>query len=439
MIKHISDLFEVFIEEEKRKLEKFDMPHMPTLGEAYEEITKYGIDQKFVIPKSLNLKMVSGFIKAGSIMLPQQIDGMLVHGEGEKYGLSGKEIYPIDQVLCVFEVKKTLNKADLIDAFKHLRNIRNCFSEHFEAKLLSESFQPDLSVAGRHFSQVSGRIAPKEYSQIHDLPVSEGMLFYTLVQETLAPATIIHGYGGYKTESGFRGAFLDFLSEEINTKGTGVGIKNIPSLITSNQFSIIKGNGMPFLALSNDRKWAALLSTRYNPARMILEVVWSKISNYFGLKMPWGEDLYKETVTPLLLAEPQEQNGRAGWAYNLLDFSEKNLQQRSEDTPWEPNIVDAGVISAFYALSELGGYLSCNNLAQVAKEHEVTPTILENSILKTMCFMKESGYIRPLDAKTMLITDDDKTGYLSSDEERFDRWRIKKGIKSYSVVCYFLG
>ena len=117
MIEKASELLERFIEIERSKLNEVEMPHMPTLGSAYEEITKQSIDQEFIIPSGLELKVVSGFISIRDKILSNQIDGMLVHGEGKRYGLTSDFIYPIDQVLCVFEVKKTLNKSDYADAF----------------------------------------------------------------------------------------------------------------------------------------------------------------------------------------------------------------------------------------------------------------------------------------------------------------------------------
>ena len=74
------------------------MPHMPTLGSAYEEITKQGIDQHFAIPKHLDLKVVSGFIELSGKMLPEQIDCMLVFGEGKRFGITEQYIYCTDQV-----------------------------------------------------------------------------------------------------------------------------------------------------------------------------------------------------------------------------------------------------------------------------------------------------------------------------------------------------
>ncbi|MGP9590610.1 DUF6602 domain-containing protein, partial [Halomonas sp. AOP42-B2-16] len=120
MISKASELLEHFIQEEARKLAGVEMPHMPTLGSAYEEITKQGVDQNFVIPKSLNISVVSGFIEMGGEMLPEQIDCMLVCGAGRRYGLTDQYIYDIENILCVFEVKKTLSKKDFSDAISHL-------------------------------------------------------------------------------------------------------------------------------------------------------------------------------------------------------------------------------------------------------------------------------------------------------------------------------
>lgn len=204
LISKASELLEIFIKEETQKLAAVGMPHMPTLGSAYEEITKQGIDKNFAIPKHLDLSVVSGFVSIGSEMLPQQIDCMLVHGKGERYGLTEQYIYDIENILCIFEVKKTLKKADYIDAMSHLASIRGKFAEYFEHKLIHEGYEPDITSARRHFSQITGKIAPENYSGIHGLSESDGILFYCLVQESLAPVTIIQGYDGYKTERGLR-------------------------------------------------------------------------------------------------------------------------------------------------------------------------------------------------------------------------------------------
>ena len=151
MISKASELLELFIKEETKKLEGIKMPHMPTLGTAYEEVTKQGIDKNFSIPKKLDLSVVSGFVSIGGEVLPEQIDCMLVHGSGERYGLTQQYFFDIENVLCIFEVKKNLTKADYIDAMEHLAKIRRKFADHFEHKLVNEGFEPDINLAKKIF------------------------------------------------------------------------------------------------------------------------------------------------------------------------------------------------------------------------------------------------------------------------------------------------
>jgi len=430
MIEKVSDILNAFIEVEKEKLASFDMPHMPTLGSAYEEITKQGIDQDLIIPKHLGLKVVSGFICCGNTLLPQQIDAMLVEGNGEQYGRTDNYIYPIEQVLCIFEVKKTLRKADLSDAFDHLRIIRKEFANHFENKLVNDNYDPNIFKAKKHFSELTGKVAPETYLDIHHLSKADGILFYSLVQESLAPISIIHGYGGYKQESGLRNSFLDCLEEKGEKNKVGLGVPSIPNVVTSNEFSLIKANGMPFLGMTEQKEWAVLVSTRHNPVRIILEIVWSKISVYFNLEMPWGEDLLKESVVPMLLAIPRENETEAGWEYSPLRYKESVLENRSAMEEWQPVKVDAELVTVFNLISFYGGALEEETLDYISEKHDIEKDVLKAKLLETMLFMYDdfNNIFHPINNETFLHTNDDESGYLSSDNNRLINWCVKKDI-----------
>lgn len=439
MINKASELLEIFINEENKKLQGIKMPHMPTLGSAYEEITKQGIDQEFVIPKNLDLRVVSGFISIDGVTLPEQIDCMLVHGDGEKYGLTGQYIYDIKKILCIFEVKKTLTKSQYVDAIDHLAKIRWSFSEHFENRLIHEGYEPDICMAKRNYSRITGKVGPENYYGIHGLAENDGILFYTLVQESLAPVSIVHSYDGYKTESGLRKAFCDILEDKIKVTGAGIGIPSIPSLVTSNQHCIVKGNGLPYLIMTDDNEWVALFSIRHNPARVILELIWTKISTFFGIEMPWDDDLYMDNVKPLLTAKVISAEGRVGWMYNTHELTEKKLN-RNDTKTWKPISVGAAEISAIMLMAANGGYLATDeNMSNYFFDrHSITIEKLKRKLINTRLFMEDQDFIRPINQDTYLLSQDDKTGYISSDRVRFDLWCKENKLSPNYFIILFL-
>ena len=60
---------------------------------------------------------------------------------------------------------------------------------------------------------------------------------------------------------------------------------------------------------------------------MILELIWSKISLYFGASMPWDDGLQMDSLEPLLVAIPMENEKTAGWYYKSVEYSEKILKR----------------------------------------------------------------------------------------------------------------
>ena len=439
MIEKASELLEKFIKAESEKLQGIKMPHMPTLGSAYEEVTKQGIDNEFTIPKFLKLRVVSGFISTGDEMLPQQVDCMLVYGDGNRYGLTEQYVYSIDKVLCIFEVKKNLRKADFIDAIQHLGSIRTKFAEHFEHRLIHESYKPDIRIAAKEFSKITGKTAPKKYSDIHDLSKSDAILFYVLVQESLAPITIIHGYEGYKTEQGLRTTFVDIIEERIQEEGDGLGIPSIPALVTSNQFCLIKSNSVPFSVIKDKNEWVAICSTRYNPAKMILEIIWSKISIYFNVDMPWNDKLYMDNIQPLLIAEVVEHEGRVGWKYESLELKEKHLKRKDHNS-WRPAAIGKAEVAAIRLMMLNGGYLTSDDQVEefLRNHHGTTFNEVIESLILTRLFISGEGYLKPININTYIMITDDDEGFIASERDRFDLWCNENELEPSYISFMFL-
>tara|TARA_R110001583_G_scaffold126998_1_gene278607 strand:+ start:386 stop:1702 length:1317 start_codon:yes stop_codon:yes gene_type:complete len=436
MIRKASEILEKFIAEEAKRLDGVKMPHMPTLGSAYEEITRQGIDNRFTIPKALDLKVVSGFISIEGEMLHEQIDCMLVHGDGIQYGLTEQYIYEIESVLCIFEVKKTLNKPDFKDALEHLSKIRKSYAQLFEKKLIEYDYEPDLHVAGKLFSQITGKPSPVKYRQIHDLEPEDGVLFYSLVQECYAPVSIIHGYGGYKTESGLRNAFVDILAQEKDSNGIGFGIPSFPTLVTANNYCLVKNNGFPYMALQGVNNWVAISSTRHNPAYIMLEIIWSKISQYFDVAMPWEDTLETESLAPLLTATVRREGDNVGWWYRTNEPSEKILK-REANTKWEPAKLSAAAITLTNLMIWRGGEFDVSDGTEwLSNKFGTTFEDVTEELLCSGYFMNDNGFLRPIASVSFIATADDNTGYISTDRKLLDIWL--EGQEQEFVISNFI-
>lgn len=264
-------------------------------------------------------------------------------------------------------------------------------------------------------------------------------MFYCLVQESLAPVSIIQGYDGYKTESGLRTTFVDILEEKKEKSDAGIGIPSIPSLVTSNQYCLVKGNGVPFLAIKDQDEWVSVFSTCHNSAKLILELIWSKISAYFDIEMPWDDGLHMDNIEPLLIAKAVEVGDKAGWMYNTIEFKEKHLK-REDDNAWEPAHIGEAEVSAINIMAMRGGYLPLDDgmVEYLKKNHGTSLDEVVSNLVLTRLFMKDGNYIRPVKARTHIVTMDDNSGYVCSERDRFDLWCAERGVAPRYINLVFL-
>ncbi|TDM65982.1 hypothetical protein C5B72_00205 [Acinetobacter sp. KU 011TH] len=247
MIKDIVDLLKQFFEFERQKIADFDMPHMPTLGEAYEEITKQGLSQRYVLPDLHGLKVVSGFIKIGEKLVSHQIDCMLVHGDGEQYGLTSSYVYKIENVLAIFEVKKNLTKTTLEEALVHLSEIKIAIYEYIDKILESEDFENYFNHFSLHLSYLVGYRFEK-FEDLKRLSPEDYKIAQALLTEMIMPVTIIHGHEGYKTITGLRTALKNIILTIYDSNPSrGFRIFDLPTLITTANGGILKNHRITLL------------------------------------------------------------------------------------------------------------------------------------------------------------------------------------------------
>lgn len=400
------------------------MPHMPTLGSAYEAIAKEGIDQQFVLPPNLDLRVVSGFIEG----LPNQIDGMLVQGEGQRYGLTDQYIYPARQVLCALEVKKTLNRSTLVDGITHLadilRHCRNDFVARYEA---DENF--DFSQARESYEKLTGRVGPRSTHALDSLPDPDRLLYGVLARQTYAPVAVLLGFDGYTTEHGLRSAMVDIVESNMGNN-TIVSPELLPSLITAGTLSLVKCTGQPYLASGPKEGWVLQASARRNVARILLEFLWTKISVFCGIRMPFGPDLDFENLKELLVARGASKDGNIGFEIRAYEHSEKTLQ-RPEVTDWEPTKLSAAAVTVAEFLALHAGTLKlAPSLADfIQKEHGVVLDDAVAELVSTHTYCRSNTVLRTIGSGASIAVLEDGTGYADLHMGRLRTWCEKQGHK----------
>lgn len=424
MIKNASELLAAFIAKERGIVETIAMTHMPTLGSAYEAIAKEGIDQQFVLPPNLDLRVVSGFIEG----LLNQIDGLLVQGEGRRYGLTDQYIYPARQVLCALEVKKTLNRSALVDGITHLADIlRHCRSDFGARYEADENF--DFSLARESYEKLTGRVGPRNAQTLDSLPDHDRLLYAVLARQTYAPVAVLLGFDGYATEHGLRSAMTDIVESNLGNN-TIVSPENLPSLITAGTFSLVKCTGQPYLAAGPKDYWVLQASARHNVARILLEFLWTKISVFCGVRMPFGPDLDTENLKELLLARGVTKEGNAGFEIRAYEHSEKTLQ-RPVVTDWAPTKLSAAAVDLAEFLALHGGTLMLDaSLADfIQEQHGVVLEDAVAELVNTHTYCKSETALRAIGIGTSIAVLEDGTGYADLHPGRLRIWCEKQGLR----------
>ena len=321
MIKTVADVIGSIIKREKVKLDEFGpINHGPTIGDMYEGLTQHCL--KLAIPKGINLKVVTGFIRNKDHQTSKQIDCMLVLGDGEQIPHTDSFIYPIEQVLVTVEVKKSLSQTGLGEAFDNLASFAR--------------FVPDFDIPFRFVQSAFQLITRKTLSSPNDInqySVQDQMIYYGLVNECTRPVSVVLAYDGYKTEKTFRNAVKKFIfdSEKSNRK---ISITLFPTLIINGDHSLIKLNGYPFASYNSDKWWDAIASYHTNSAKILIEIIWSKLNMITELNPNvFGEDMDLEELKPFIRAQARS---KTIYDLDIVDLSKNHLKRTSDTIRWSP-------------------------------------------------------------------------------------------------------
>lgn len=334
VIESVEQLLGAFLEKERAALDRQQIEHRPTIGAMYEGLTREVLSK--AIPRSADLRVVSGFARGAEGKLTKQLDCMLVMGDGEEIPRTGTWIYDLPQVIAVIEVKKNLYGNDVDDGHANLASV-------VEAD--PSMCKPLPSLTRHAFQSLTHCSYPRDPSRLESVDPELAMLWHLLVLEAAAPVRILLGFHGYKTLASLGAGVIDHLNDNLGVMGRGP--MSWPHLIANANGAIVKGNGMPWAAPLEDGWWHALVRLETAPVYPVLELVWSRL-NYMGLldAAVFGDDRSLDEVRPLVKAR-YAKAPQPSWKLEAVRPAAKRkkkdeaespapVRDRPETRPWQP-------------------------------------------------------------------------------------------------------
>jgi hypothetical protein len=416
MIATVADLLESFRTKEAEILAKERIAHAPTIGKMYEGLTSKVLEM--AVPTNLDLRITSGFIENEQGNRSHQIDCMLVTGTGRNIPYTNDYVYPIENVLAVIEVKKTLQSSELDEAYRNLISVKNQWNP--------EGFNYEL-FKGAYKSIVLNR--PPAYSDLSKLPVWKQYIFHSLVMESMTPVRIVLGYYGYKNELTLRKAFVDYIDK--NRNKISLSPASLPSLVICDKFSLVKLNGLPYCGRVQNEFWTVYASYASNPCILLLELIWTRLTFSHNISsIIFGDDLRVEVLKPLLLAKAIRQGTRIGWSYQYCKWSRTELEKHSATAEWRPVRINQ---SQYLIMQDLinGSTVHTNDLTKYTRNKSYSKERLCSDLLSTNLVAIENNtlYLLVDDCGIAALPDG---SYVAGNDTngRLSKWLIRYGNKT---------
>lgn len=308
---------------------RLDNEHMPIVGSMYEGLTRELVTRSLFEPFDLRVK--SGQIQFSDGRYSPQIDCMLVIGDGEKLPYTDNYVYKLRNVIAIFEVKKTLNQAEIQDALGKFAKVSDLAMSNFQQDRDKPDFITLVKIHKDAFRSVC-RMAYPANAMPDNLPAIESDIFKLLFVDACTPLRIIFSFGGYTTEDGLRRGYSAAFGK-IEAKD----ILGSPSLVICNDLSIVKANGMPFAPERPQKAgWDIYYSQSQLAIRNLINIIWHRITKIYAKDFLWLTDgkIYSHNVLMTYQGNNKQE-------ITVLDHStlRRNQLSKSEEFSPEPHLV----------------------------------------------------------------------------------------------------
>jgi hypothetical protein len=420
MINSFADILRALQLKEQTVLAEQAISHGPTIGDMYEGLTRDLLDR--AIPASAFLRLVNGFVVGHDNTLSPQIDCLLVRGSGERIPYTDHYKWPVKDVIAVFEIKKRLYTTELEESHSKLREILRLYSEWVESHQ-NDTTAADIRPGFRAFAKLTGTY-PRSYDDVHKLPETLQYIFHTMVMEHLSPVRIVFSYDGFVDEYGLRQGFTRYLDTHgAGQRGFGVG--SFPTLVICGQNSIIKLNGSPYVGkIDRDGWWMVLASNAENPLRILLELIWTRLSFATNMEMPPDDTLRDEALHLLLSARLGRQGAKLGWEYKYASASKILLQSIPAPEPWKPVEIDVNEYTFLHVLLRKEGQEELTNteFVEFIGKEGIDVAAFISRLVEVRLIARSGSSVRLIDPSLFLGFTPDGRSWAASDSHRFQLW-----------------
>jgi hemin uptake protein HemP len=194
----------------------------------------------------------------------------------------------------------------------------------------------------------------------------------------------------------------------------------------------VKLNGLPYYCPIYDLTgwWEIVASNSENPTRLLLEMIWTKISAEMGVTLPMDDTLEKEQFFPFLRQQQiqQEIDGvlRKGFYMELIDKAPPSSTANKQNwSPQDTNTVET--VTLLQATNK--GFINSDDasFARFAAEEQTTPADVLGAMVKkrVLGWMDAShSKARPIESTVMTVFTPSGDVVVSDQTEMLNLWTL---------------
>jgi len=336
MIKTVGELLRAFLRIEQAKLDGMELKHGLTIGAMYEGLTRSALNQ--AIPSAADLKVVTGFAWGTDGALSDQLDAMLIVGDAEPVAYTSQVICPVERVVAVVEVKKSLYTSQVEEGFQNLHSV-----DRLETAPMTDRQEESSRQA---YTQLFRIPVPQDLEKLSEF---QKHVFHIVINALSRPVRILLVYHGFRTERTFRNGIANYLESTAGKPGGGP--RWLPDLTLNSKIAMMKNTASPWTCPIEEHDVYPLLMTtsQHNTAGILLETLWARLLSMRLIDHHvFGTDLEMEVVHRFI--DAQFLPGQ-GWGYRVApDPPDPPLTTGDSVWAWVPEEITQGAFSALFTL-----------------------------------------------------------------------------------------